>query len=105
MCNNTNFVVGQLCSNLWIIHKSAHIWILDAMHLKKKLNVSDTNTSEVNIKHAVVLLLLLIFVHINCMQLQESAENIEQLLKQWFAEKDDLSLLHPIHVLTQNNCS
>lgn len=81
MCNNTNFVVGQLCSNLWIIHKSAHIWILDAMHLKKKLNVSDTNTSE------------------------ESAENIEQLLKQWFAEKDDLSLLHPIHVLTQNNCS
>ncbi|XP_076634955.1 uncharacterized protein LOC143348537 [Colletes latitarsis] len=75
-CNNANFIVGLLSPNLWIVHKSAHIWILDTIRLKKELNVSDANTNE------------------------ESTESIEQLLKQWFSEKDDLSVLHPIHLLT-----
>lgn len=72
---NTNLVVGFLHSNLWVIHKSAHIWILDARNLKKKLYISDTDVNE------------------------DNAENIEQLLQQWFLTKDDLSLLHPIHSL------
>lgn len=72
---NTNLVVGFLHSNLWVIHKSAHIWILDAKNLKKKLYISDTDVNE------------------------DNAENIEQLLQQWFLTKDDLSLLHPIHSL------
>ncbi|CAD1474454.1 unnamed protein product [Heterotrigona itama] len=76
-CENTNAVVGLLRENLWIIHKSAHIWILDARNLRKKLQVSDMNTNE------------------------DKAENIEELLKQWFSMKDDLSLLHPVHSLTQ----
>lgn len=33
--------------------------------------------------------------------LQDNAKNIEQLLQQWFSIKNDLSLLHPIHSLTQ----
>lgn len=45
---NTNLVVGFLHSNLWVIHKSAHIWILDAKNLKKKLYISDTDVNEDN---------------------------------------------------------
>ncbi|XP_053983549.1 PMS1 protein homolog 1-like isoform X1 [Hylaeus volcanicus] len=71
--NNTNLVVGLLCPNLWVVHKSAHIWILDAIRLKNELNLSNRNENEDNI------------------------ETIEQLLKQWFSVKDDLSILHPIH--------
>ena len=78
-CKNTNVIVGLLRSNLWIVHKSSHIWILDATTLKKELNIADRNASE------------------------DTAENMEQLLKQWFSIKDDLSLLHPIHSLPQNN--
>ncbi|XP_076243800.1 uncharacterized protein LOC143185006 [Calliopsis andreniformis] len=78
VCKNDNLVVGLLCPNFWIVHKSAHIWILDATRLKKELNVPNTNAD------------------------QETAESIEKLLKQWFSMKDDLSLLHPIHSLTQN---
>ncbi|KAF3425863.1 hypothetical protein E2986_09971 [Frieseomelitta varia] len=76
-CENTNAVVGLLRANLWIVCKSAHIWILDARNLRKKLQVSDMNADE------------------------DKAENVEELLKQWFSIKDDLSLLHPIHSLTQ----
>lgn len=76
-CENTNAVVGLLCANLWIVCKSAHIWILDARNLRQKLQVSDINTNE------------------------DKAENIEELLQQWFSIKDDLSLLHPIHSLMQ----
>ena len=32
---------------------------------------------------------------------EDNAKNIEQLLQQWFSIKNDLSLLHPIHSLTQ----
>ncbi|KOX79290.1 PMS1 protein like protein 1 [Melipona quadrifasciata] len=80
-CENTNAVVGLLRANLWIVCKSAHIWILDARNLRKKLQVSDMNTNE------------------------DKAENIEELLQQWFSVKDDLSLLHPIHSLTQISSS
>ncbi|CAK9798686.1 PMS1 protein homolog 1 [Anthophora quadrimaculata] len=78
---NTNSVIGLLCLNLWIVQKSAHIWIVDARELRKELHKADTNTNE------------------------DSAENIEQLLQQWFSIKDDLSLLHPIHSITQNKNS
>ncbi|KOC62559.1 PMS1 protein like protein 1 [Habropoda laboriosa] len=74
---NTNSVVGLMCSNLWIVHESAHIWIVDIRMLRKELHKPDKNTNE-NI-----------------------AENIEQLLHQWFSIKDDLSLLHPIYSLKQ----
>ncbi|XP_012241269.1 PMS1 protein homolog 1 isoform X1 [Bombus impatiens] len=77
-CENTDIVVvGLLRTNLWIVYKSAHIWILDAENLKKKLHITDMNVNE------------------------DNAKNIEQLLQQWFSIKNDLSLLHPIHSLTQ----
>ncbi|XP_071873271.1 PMS1 protein homolog 1 isoform X2 [Bombus fervidus] len=77
-CENPDVVVvGLLRTNLWIVYKSAHIWILDAENLKKKLHITDMNMNE------------------------DNAKNIEQLLQQWFSIKDDLSLLHPIHSLTQ----
>lgn len=77
-CENTDVVVvGLLRTNLWIVYKSAHIWILDAEDLKKKLHITDMNMNE------------------------DNAKNIEQLLQQWFSIKNDLSLLHPIHSLTQ----
>ncbi|XP_050470454.1 PMS1 protein homolog 1-like isoform X3 [Bombus huntii] len=77
-CENTDVVVvGLLRTNLWIVYKSAHIWILDAENLKKKLHITDMNVNE------------------------DNAKNIEQLLQQWFSIKNDLSLLHPIHSLTQ----
>ena len=78
ICKHTNIVVGTLYPNLWIVHKSSQIWILDAGRLKKELNVLDTSTDE------------------------ESAESIEQLLEQWFSVKDDWSLLHPVYSLTRN---
>ncbi|XP_050581446.1 PMS1 protein homolog 1-like isoform X2 [Bombus affinis] len=77
-CENTDVVVvGLLRTNLWVVYKSAHIWILDAENLKKKLHITDMNENE------------------------DNAKNIEQLLQQWFSIKNDLSLLHPIHSLTQ----
>ncbi|XP_060816422.1 PMS1 protein homolog 1-like isoform X2 [Bombus pascuorum] len=77
-CENTDVVVvGLLRTNLWIVYKSAHIWILDAENLKKQLHITDMNMNE------------------------DNAKNIEQLLQQWFSIKNDLSLLHPIHSLTQ----
>ncbi|XP_043593823.1 PMS1 protein homolog 1-like isoform X1 [Bombus pyrosoma] len=77
-CENTDVVVvGLLRKNLWIVYKSAHIWILDAENLKKKLHITDMNVNE------------------------DNAKNIEQLLQQWFSIKNDISLLHPIHSLTQ----
>ncbi|XP_076757962.1 uncharacterized protein LOC143427592 [Xylocopa sonorina] len=72
---STNLVVGLLHSNLWVVYKSAHIWILDARNLKRELHIPSTNTNE------------------------DDAKNIEQLLNQWFSTKNDLSLLHPIHKL------
>ncbi|CAL7941657.1 unnamed protein product [Xylocopa violacea] len=72
---STNLVVGLLHSNLWVIYKSAHIWILDARNLKKELHIPNTSTNK------------------------DDAKNIEQLLNQWFSTKNDLSLLHPIHKL------
>lgn len=102
-CENKNLVIGQLSPNLWIVHKSAHIWILDTLRLKKELNVSDTHTAQVIFKCTTVLLLFKHFSQqIMCNWLQESKENVEELLNQWFSLKDDLSLLHPIHSLAQN---
>ena len=78
ICKHKNIVIGTLYPNLWIVHKSSQIWILDAVRLKKELNVPDRSTDE------------------------ESAESIERLLEQWFSVKDDLSLLHPVYSLTRN---
>ncbi|XP_076392891.1 uncharacterized protein LOC100879547 isoform X2 [Megachile rotundata] len=77
-CKNTNHIVGQLRSGSWVVHKSSHIWILNAATLKKELHKSDMNDT------------------------QETAEDMEQLLKQWFSTKDDLSILYPIHSLPEN---
>ncbi|XP_017762252.1 PREDICTED: PMS1 protein homolog 1-like [Eufriesea mexicana] len=76
-CEHTNLVVGLLCSNLWIVYKSTHIWILDVKNLKKELHIPETNMNK------------------------DSAENIGQLLQQWFSLKNDLSLLYPIHSVTK----
>ncbi|XP_076671310.1 uncharacterized protein LOC143370274 [Andrena cerasifolii] len=78
ICKHKNIVIGTLYPNLWIVKKSSDIWILDAVRLKKELNVPDTSTDE------------------------ESAESIERLLEQWFSVKDDWSLLHPVYSLTRN---
>ncbi|XP_026666479.1 PMS1 protein homolog 1-like isoform X2 [Ceratina calcarata] len=77
-CNqHPKLVVGPVGPNLWITHRSDHIWILDSRNLKKKLQICDTDTSE------------------------DDAETVEHLLQQWFSRTDDLSLLHPVHALSQ----
>lgn len=48
-CENTNSVIGPLCSNLWIVHRSAHLWILDARNLQKEFIASDAHTNMVNL--------------------------------------------------------
>ncbi|XP_078046048.1 uncharacterized protein LOC144474732 isoform X2 [Augochlora pura] len=80
-CTNDNLIVGIVNSEFYIVQKSAHLWLLNAVRLKKELNVSVTNINE------------------------ECVSSMEQLLKKWFSTKDDLSLLHPVHALPTSQCS
>ncbi|XP_033342436.2 uncharacterized protein LOC117229764 [Megalopta genalis] len=80
-CTNSKLIVGIVNSEFYIVQKSAHLWLLNAVRLKKELNVSDTNINE------------------------ECVSSMEQLLKKWFSTKDDLSLLHPLHALPTAECS
>ncbi|XP_031835416.2 PMS1 protein homolog 1 [Nomia melanderi] len=75
-CENNNLIVGTMSPDLYIVHKYTQIWLLNIVRLKKELNVSATGVHE------------------------GGASNTEQLLKQWFSTKDDLSVLYPLHVLS-----
>ncbi|XP_076647864.1 uncharacterized protein LOC143356236 [Halictus rubicundus] len=75
-CINDNLIVGTRNSDLYIVHKCAHIWLLNAVRLKQELNVPDSDINE------------------------EGVPNMEELLGKWFSTKDDLSLLHPLHSLS-----
>ncbi|XP_076290738.1 uncharacterized protein LOC143214063 isoform X2 [Lasioglossum baleicum] len=74
-CTNDNLIVGIISSELYIVHKCAHIWLLNAVRLKQELNVPDSDINE------------------------KGVTNMEELLGKWFSTKDDLSLLHPLHSL------
>ncbi|XP_015437278.1 PREDICTED: PMS1 protein homolog 1-like [Dufourea novaeangliae] len=76
-CKNNSPSIGKISSDLWIVHKSAQLWLLNASCLKEEFNTSSTNANV------------------------EGTSNEEEHLKLWLLKNDDSSLLHRLYSLHQ----
>ncbi|KZC14426.1 PMS1 protein like protein 1, partial [Dufourea novaeangliae] len=74
-CKNNSPSIGKISSDLWIVHKSAQLWLLNASCLKEEFNTSSTNANV------------------------EGTSNEEEHLKLWLLKNDDSSLLHRLYSL------
>ncbi|XP_067206509.1 PMS1 protein homolog 1 [Linepithema humile] len=70
-------IIGRLTSNLWVATICEQIWVVDITGLIKGLKVPNIDPDEID------------------------AKRIEQLLKQWLLERDDMSVMYSVHEFTK----
>ncbi|KAG7198775.1 hypothetical protein KM043_001759 [Ampulex compressa] len=75
---NVGPAIGPLYSNVWAVKSHGQIWILNTLCLKEGLNVANKDAE------------------------QDDAQSVEKLLKQWIAERNDMSLLYSVYNMIQS---
>lgn len=111
---DSEHIIGQLTSNLWVATICEQIWIVDITGLIKGLKITDIDAHKVSvIKYSSFSTKIMSFytnmykmfpsmLLLLSVLLQIDVERIERLLKRWLVERDDMSVMHSIYKFSKN---
>ncbi|KAL7288130.1 hypothetical protein TKK_0017793 [Trichogramma kaykai] len=68
-------IVGSLNSDLWVLNMTSNLFVFNIAELQEQLQILKPDASKVDEHH------------------------VKNLVEQWFKEKDDMSIFHPIYTI------